>query len=344
MLRIPRADWRVGAVRHDADPQDEPTVNVSLGTAGTLGLLDVRQTDPPTTAYLMIGGQCTRDCAFCSQARSSHARTDALSRIIWPPLDADRTLAQIASAHAAGAIHRCCLQVTSAPTHLDRAVWMLRRIRERCPSLPISTSIVVHTLDQIRRLFDAGADRIGIALDAATAPTYRAVKGPGWDRVLSLLETAAAEYPGRISSHLIAGLGESEAQMVGAMQRLADQGITVGLFAFTPVPGTALEKASPPSLDSYRRLQVARHLITLGVARAEGFEYGEQGHITSYGLGKTQLFAMLSDGRAFQTSGCLECNRPYYNERPGGAIYNYPRPLSRTEVLEAIALVLEVGS
>ncbi|MCW3977503.1 MAG: radical SAM protein, partial [Candidatus Bathyarchaeota archaeon] len=25
------------------------------------------------------------------------------------------------------------------------------------------------------------------------------------------------------------------------------------------------------------------------------------------------------------TSGCPGCNRPYYNERPGGPLYNYPR-------------------
>jgi biotin synthase len=46
---------------------------------------------------------------------------------------------------------------------------------------------------------------------------------------------------------------------------------------------------------------------------------------------------ILQDGAAFQTSGCQGCNRPYYNERPGGVMYNYARPLSPEEAQAAIA-------
>jgi len=46
-------------------------------------------------------------------------------------------------------------------------------------------------------------------------------------------------------------------------------------------------------------------------------------------------------GEAFQTSGCPGCNRPYYNERPGGFIYNYPRPLSAAETAAALGLMQE---
>jgi len=35
-------------------------------------------------------------------------------------------------------------------------------------------------------------------------------------------------------------------------------------------------------------------------------------------------------------TGCDGCNRPYYNERPRGPMYNYPRPLNKKEVLAAI--------
>jgi biotin synthase-related radical SAM superfamily protein len=49
------------------------------------------------------------------------------------------------------------------------------------------------------------------------------------------------------------------------------------------------------------------------------------------------LKEILSSGAAFQTSGCKDCNRPYYNERPSGPLYNYPRPLSQEEIAEAIA-------
>jgi biotin synthase-related radical SAM superfamily protein len=38
------------------------------------------------------------------------------------------------------------------------------------------------------------------------------------------------------------------------------------------------------------------------------------------------------DGEAFCTAGCPGCNRPFYNERPAGPMYNYPRPLTPAEV------------
>jgi biotin synthase-related radical SAM superfamily protein len=49
---------------------------------------------------------------------------------------------------------------------------------------------------------------------------------------------------------------------------------------------------------------------------------------------------LLADGRAFETSGCVACNRPYYNERPGQVPYNYPRPLTAGEQAAAASIVL----
>jgi biotin synthase-related radical SAM superfamily protein len=34
----------------------------------------------------------------------------------------------------------------------------------------------------------------------------------------------------------------------------------------------------------------------------------------------------------FLTSGCADCNRPFYNEKPSGPIYNYPRKLTTQEI------------
>jgi len=318
-------------------PPDE--INVSLGTAGVLGLLSVAQEVPPTTGYLMVGGRCRRDCSFCAQARTSHARANALSRITWPPQDLDLTIARIAEAYGEGLLQRCCLQVTVTPGYLTRAEYLLNRLHEAC-QVPLSLSIVPRSLDDVRRLFAAGAQRIGLALDAATPLIYWRVKGPGWERTLSLLEAAGRDFPGRISTHLIVGLGETEAEMVSIFQRLVDQGILVGLFAFTPVPGTRLEITPPPSLSSYRRLQAARFLITGGHIRVRDLTFDANGRILGFGLLLGELQDLLGGGTAFQTSGCPGCNRPYYNERPGGVMYNYPRPLSRKEVTEATAILL----
>jgi biotin synthase len=54
--------------------------------------------------------------------------------------------------------------------------------------------------------------------------------------------------------------------------------------------------------------------------------------------GQTQdVSQYLADGDAFRTSGCPDCNRPFYNERPGGPMYNYARPLTLEEAFRAIS-------
>jgi biotin synthase len=49
------------------------------------------------------------------------------------------------------------------------------------------------------------------------------------------------------------------------------------------------------------------------------------------------LQEVLADGKAFETSGCPDCNRPYYNESPRGVMFNYHRPLVAGEIQQAIS-------
>jgi biotin synthase len=123
--------------------------------------------------------------------------------------------------------------------------------------------------------------------------------------------------------------------MVQVIQALQDWGVTVGLFAFTPVRGTEMAHVPPPPLAVYRRMQVARHLIAHGLARADDFAFAPDGQLTDFC--RPHLSSLLADGVAFQTSGCPDCNRPYYNERPGGPLYNYPRRLNPDEIQRALA-------
>ena len=314
------------------------TIKVSLGTAGVLGLLQVAQSDPPTTAYLMIGERCRRDCAFCAQARSSQAQADALSRIIWPPQDLAATVERLAAAYERGVLRRCCLQVTATPGHARQAERVLRLIRQ-ISAIPLSTCAVVGSLDEIERLLQAGAEKVAVALDAANEDIYQQYKGSDWQRAYEFLRMAAERFPGRLSTHLIVGLGETEEDLARLFQWLIDRKITIGLFAFTPVAGTTLASRPAPALAVYRRVQAARYLIANGWVRAESMRFSSAGAIAGYGAPEGQLRRHLADGAAFRTAGCPGCNRPYYNERPGGVMYNYPRPLRPEEVVRALELL-----
>ncbi len=307
-------------------------INVSSGTATVLGLSEAFIDAPPTIAYLLVGERCERDCSFCTQARSSRARAQALSRVIWPPYEEKKTLSALKEAYESDKIQRACLQVTVSPGYLSRTEEMIAQLK----GIPVCASVVVSNLDQVARLLDSGLEIVGLSLDAANEEVYRHVKGGSFDRALGLIEEAAKRFPGRIATHLIVGLGETEEEMARLIQRLHDRGVIVALFAFTPNPGTALEDLEPPPLSTYRRVQIARHLIVHNLARVQVFTFSSKGRILHFGLKHEELLEALHDGRAFQTSGCLDCNRPYYNERPGGALYNYPRPLNATEIRQAM--------
>jgi biotin synthase len=283
----------------------------------------------------MVGGRCRRDCAFCAQARNSTASAAALSRVTWTSWNENEVLDAVEQAHADGRLQRCCLQVTVSPGSLAQ----VRRIATRLATLlPLSASLVAN-VDEVQGLLDLGVERVGLSLDAANEEAYRRVKGGDLNRSLEAIGEAALRNPGRITTHLMVGLGETEEEMARLMAFLVDRGVMPALFAFTPVPGTAMADESPPPLDSYRRLQVARHLLVEGLSGSDDFSYSADGRISSFGLPRGELEQTLAGGRAFRTSGCPGCNRPYYNEPPRGPLYNYPRPLTDAEVREALAVL-----
>jgi biotin synthase len=201
----------------------------------------------------------------------------------------------------------------------------------------------------MRQLADAGADRIGIALDAATEKLFNEVKGSGaggpykWESQFNQLREAVELFGlGNVSTHLIVGLGETEKEAATIMQKCTDMRVLPALFAFTPVRGTALENKPQPQLESYRRIQLARYLIVSGVARCGDMQFDSDGHIADFGAEREVLRRIVETGKPFLTSGCPDCNRPFYNEKPSGPFYNYPRSLSLEE-LGAIKQQLNLG-
>lgn len=313
-------------------------LRVSLGTAQVLGLRSFRQPHPPTTAYLMWGERCRRDCAFCAQARGSDSRADLLSRVTWPEFPAQEVIARLPGS----GLHRVCVQVveSSSPGAAGGLVGLVGELAAQ--GLPVCVSCFLASLHTAEALLRAGADGVTFPLDAASPPVYRRVKGGSLEAALAHLERAARAFPGRVGTHLIVGLGESEEEMVLLIDRLLGAGVRVGLFAFTPVPGTRMAHHPPPPLDAYRRVQAAHYLLRQGLARITDFTF-EGGRLTGFGAGlpPEALRKVLADGEAFRTTGCPDCNRPYYNERPGQpAPYNYPYPPAPEEAAREVERLL----
>jgi biotin synthase len=310
-------------------------LRVSIGTAGLLRLSHCRSSAPQTAGYIMVGERCTRNCSFCAQAKGCTTGDGSLlSRIIWPAFEEETVVQRIADARREGLLKRLCLQGVGGTGSFERIIRVLSNIK-RLSDVPVSVSCRCAHLGQIGELLEHGANKACVALDAACKTVYEATKGKGWNRGLQLLSQSAARFPGRITTHLIIGMGETEEEAIRMIQTLDTLGVTVGLFAFTPVEGTAMEQVSPPSVGAYRRVQIARHLIANKRTTADRCTF-RKGKLVGFGIGEEETADVLEGSDAFQTSGCPGCNRPFYTERPGGVLYNFPRPLQRDEFQLAI--------
>jgi biotin synthase len=254
----------------------------------------------------------------------------------WPLFPEEEVIEASARAFAEGLICKVCIQVVSSNGVFERMISFIERLRRRCP-VPISLSAADADVKTMEALVSAGVERLAIPLDAASPALFSLIKKADWDERIQSLHTASRLFSRGAATHLIAGLGEEEREMTELMSALYADRITVGLFAFTPLRGTAMENRMPPSLCSYRRVQAAHHLIRNGIVWPIAYD---SGRIVFEG-DREALRAILSDGRAFRTTGCDNCNRPYYNERAGGVMYNYPRPLTEDECRTALCEALD---
>jgi biotin synthase len=315
-------------------------VRVSLGSAVVLGLAQAKLDALPTTAYLMTYHQqkCTANCAFCPQARTSQTSLDMLSRVSWPLCQIDEVLKGISAAVKSRGIKRVCIQALNYPRVFTDLQALVKAVRNSA-DVPISVSCQPFDGENIYRLASAGVERIGIPLDAAVKRVFDRIKGAdaggpySWKKQWQLLRKAREVFgKGRVSTHLIVGIGETEKEMVKAIQRCTDMGVLPALFAFTPVRGTTLGNQKQPTVEQYRRIQVARNLIWHGTTRCGKMSFDQKGAITSFGISNRRLLQVMQTGEPFLTTGCPHCNRPFYNEKPSGPIYNFPRELTPTEL------------
>jgi len=316
-------------------------IRVSVGSAIVLGLLEGKLDAEPTTAYLMTykTGKCTANCGFCPQARTSHSKAELLSRISWPTFPTKSVLKGIENAVNDGKIRRVCIQALNYPNVFSHLVALVKMIKQ-CVTVPVSISCQPLNGGNIQRLAEAGVNRIGIALDAATEKLFDEVKGSAaggpynWEDQFRQLQEAVEVFgKGNVSTHLIVGLGETEKEVVRIIQECVDMSVLPALFAFTPIHGTALENNPQPRVESYRRVQLARYLIVNGTARYESMRFDVDGRTTDFSVEKETLKRIVESGKPFLTSGCPDCNRPFYNEKPSGPIYNYPRNIRPEEIV-----------
>ncbi len=345
-------------------------VKLSLAAAMQLGYSPARfhRAARMTCINLLLtySNGCAANCSYCGLARERQLAQKGNSesgdgesetgrsfiRVPWWVRPTADVLDRVAKNRV---VARTCLSMITNSRSVTDTIALTRQIAETTRK-PVSVLIAPTLIrrEHLEALLTAGADRIGVAIDAATESLFdqhrgRAARGPHrWARYWEVFADAVAVFgKDKVGSHFIVGLGETEREMAAAFQRVRDMGGVNHLFSFYPEPGTSLAGAAPPPMDSYRRVQVACELIDSDLARAEKMRFDPaSGRLEDFGVSDSVLKRVVDSGRPFRTRGCpgadgeVACNRPFANSPPDDDLLrNYPFAPDETDMRRILAQI-----
>ncbi len=338
------------------NPESPDHVRLSLAAAMTLGFapgwFHRNARLRCVNLLLTYADGCKANCSFCGLAREN--RTDSkFIRVAWKAYPTDEVIERLQS--APDHVGRVCVSMITHPRCRQDVLRICGRVFKEtglATSLLISPTLLKR--DDLVAMKDAGADRIGVAIDGATEDIFnrfrgKPVRGPHrWEKYWTIFEQALEVFgEGMAGVHLICGLGETEQEMVSAISRARNLGGCTHLFSFFPEKGSVMEDHPSPPLGAYRRVQLSRRLIDNDLTRAHKMEFDQKGRVLDFGVPDSELAEALRSGDPFETSGCpgpdgrVACNRPYGNEKPGGPIRNFPFSPEKEDLEEIVQQLKE---
>jgi biotin synthase len=316
-------------------------VQTSLAAALSLGLEKgsfkdrVRLTG--LNLLLIYDKKCMGRCAYCgiSRDRPQQKGKKTFIRVKWPIYRLDEIIER--TLDHPNHFQRICVSMITRRAAVKDTIYITGRLKEII-DLPVSLLIsptVISGKEIFHEFKKAGADMIGVALDAATPQLFEKYRGSGvkgphkWDKYWEVLGWASEAYGEKKTGiHLISGLGETDREMVDTIYRADRMGARTHLFSFYPEAGSQLEEREPPGLLDYRKIQIAAYLINQKGQAPDIINFDRFGNITGFDY---DLEEIIKEGFAFMTSGCpgedtryAACNRPLANERPSQVFRNYP--------------------
>lgn len=315
-------------------------LKLSLAAAMTLGFAPGRfwRNAQMTCVNLLLHYEncCSANCSYCGLSRDRITGERTFIHVPWPLESLDEIIRRLNLSKIA---RRSCISMITHKRVCEDTLSITRRLKKET-SLPVSILLNPSITDKnyLEELKNAGAEKIGIAVDAATPDLFekhrgRGVKGPHkWDAYWKRFAEAIEVFgKNNVGSHFICGLGEREEDLVRCFQKIRDLGGVNHLFSFFPEKGSLLEKIEPPPLDAYRRIQIACDIIDKKKASFQDFRFDpETGRILDFGVSGNALNELIDSGEPFRTRGCkncngdVDCNRPFGNSYPGTNLRNYP--------------------
>lgn len=329
--------------------QESPEyIRISTAAAMTLGFVPgnfFRDTKLYCLNLLLVYDKgCAAKCAYCGLQKARQVDEPwgerSFIRVDWPVVSLNELIRRMDN-ESCSHVERVCVSMVTNGKAREDTLEVVRRIRRKTDAISGLISPTVLNKEWLVELKRAGADKIGVAVDAATPALFdefrgNGVKGPHkWDRYWQIVEESVEVFGiYEVGVHLIVGLGEAEEEVVRAIQKAYDMGALTHLFSFFPEEGSLMQDYPQTPIGQYRRVQLARYLINKGMITTNKIAFDKEGRVAKFDMDEDMRDRVIDSGLPFMTSGCagktLEnaCNRPFSNCTPYqayvGELRNYP--------------------
>ncbi len=323
-------------------------VRTSLAAAMTMGIIPGKFFREAKlyciNLLLTYDSGCIGRCAYCGLSRvretnKSWSETSFI-RVDWPTVALDDVISRMSDAVCSHVERVCVSMITNGRARKD-TIEVVDKLHKNLDSISALLTPTIIDKEWMNELKLAGADMVGVAIDAATPKLFDKFRGSGvkgphtWKKYWNTVEEAVDIFgKNRVGIHLIVGLGETEKEMAQVIQRAQNMGVKTHLFSFYPEEGSPLQNHPQPPIGKYRRIQLARYLINHDIASVNDLEFDKDDRISAFNVSQARLDNVIESGVPFMTSGChgktLEnaCNRPFANCNPfqaySGKFRNYP--------------------
>ncbi len=221
-------------------------------------------------------GLCPEDCGYCSQALGS---TSEILRYTW--LGKDEALAQAEAGLRGGATRVCMVASGRGPTDrdIDRVADMVGAIKDENPDVEVCACLGLLKDGQAERLRAAGVDAYNHNINTAESHHDTIVSTHTYeDRVRTVAKAQGAGLSA--CSGLIAGLGESDEQLVEALTALRDMGSdSIPVNFLMPFDGTP--KQQTWELTPLRCLKILAAARVVAPATEVRIAAGREMHLRS---------------------------------------------------------------
>lgn len=350
----------------DTAQQSPEWVRISYASALALRFRSGRFTRPfafgGINLLLSYDRGCLSDCGYCGLARNRPGDYEEKSfiRVEWPLVRTDELVDRLA-VHESALTRLCISMVTHGRAYPD-TLDITRRITGRVAT-PLSLLVAPPTLNRnrLQALHDAGADMIGIGLDAVTEQLFRSLRsdvpkgGLKWSQYWAIVDAAREIFgPWKVNCHTLVGLGETDADLMAIFSRLLDRQIYSYLFCFNPEPDSRLGSVPKTPLGRWRRIQLAKFLLEERGLDPGAFRFDDDGRLARIHAPRGLVSDVVREGYAFMTNGCPSsggepgCTRPMGSWRPSEAPRDFPwRPaggeISAIEAALALDELLRPG-